>query len=236
MTLYRQLDFGRLASFFMLDGRQFRTPQPCGSQLVVPECPEAYDPDGTFLGAKQERWLLKRLGRSTARWNVLAQQVMMMRGDLGAALGSATPFLNPDAWDGYQVQRRRILDFLARERIGNPIVLTGDIHSAWVADLKPDFLDPASPVVATEFVCTSISSSFPETFVPLIEANLGPTSRNPHIKFFEGRHRGYTLCEVTPGQWRADFRIVDTLADPSSTVRTAASWVVDAGTPGVRPA
>jgi alkaline phosphatase D len=236
MTLYRQLDFGRLASFFMLDGRQFRTPQPCGSQLVVPECPGTYDPDGSFLGAKQERWLLKRLGRSTARWNVLAQQVMMMRGDLGAAIGSATPFFNPDAWDGYQVQRRRILDFLARERIGNPIVLTGDIHSAWVADLKPDFLDPASPVVATEFVCTSISSSFPETFVPLIEANLGPTSRNPHIKFFEGRHRGYTLCEVTPGQWRADFRIVDTLTDPSSTVRTAASWVVDAGTPGVRPA
>lgn len=69
-----------------------------------------------------------------------------------------------------------------------------------------------------------------------IEANLGPTSPNPHIFFFEGRHRGYTLCEVTPERWRAGFRIVDTLTDPNSAVRTASSWVVDAGTPGVRPA
>jgi len=29
---------------------------------------------------------------------------------------------------------------------------------------------------------------------------------------------------------------VDTLTDPNSTVRTAASWVVDAGIPGARPA
>jgi alkaline phosphatase D len=158
-----------------------------------------------------------------------------MRGDLGEALGSTTPFFNPDAWDGYQVQRRRVLDFLARERVDNPIVLSGDIHSAWVANLKPDFLDTASPTVAAEFVCTSISSSFPDSFVPLIEANLGPASRNPHILFFEGRHRGYTVCEVTPERWRADFRIVDVLSDPDSPVRTAASWVVDAGTPGARP-
>ena len=235
MTLYRQVDFGRLASFFMLDGRQFRTPQPCGAGVIVPECPDVFDPAATFLGSAQERWLFRRLGRSRTRWNVLAQQVMMMRGDLGAALGSTTPVYNPDAWDGYQAQRRRILDFLARERIANPIVLTGDIHSAWVANLKPDFLDPASPTVAAEFVCTSLSSDFPASFVSLVEANLGPTSRNPHILFFEGRHRGYTLCEVTPERWRADFRIVDTLSDPDSTVQTVASWVVDAGRPGARP-
>jgi alkaline phosphatase D len=235
MTLYRRFDFGRLASFFVLDGRQFRTPQPCGAGLIEPECPAVFDPEATFLGGRQERWLYRGLRRSRTRWNVLAQQVMMMRGDLGEALGSMAPVYNPDAWDGYQAQRQRILDFLARERVANPIVLTGDIHSAWVADLKQDFLNPASPTVASEFVCTSISSDFPAAFVSLVEANLGPSSRNPHIRFFEGRHRGYTLCEVTPERWRADFRIVETLSDPGSTVHTAAAWVVDAGTPGARP-
>jgi alkaline phosphatase D len=234
LTLYRQLDFGRLASFFMLDGRQFRTPQPCGAGLVVPECPDVFDPDATFLGNKQERWLYRGLRRSRARWNVLAQQVMMLRGDLGEALGSAEPVYNPDAWDGYQAQRQRILDFLASQRVANPIVLTGDIHSAWVADLKRNFLDPASPTVATEFVCTSIASAFLDEFIPLIEANLGPQSRNPHILFFEGRHRGYTLCEVTPERWRADFRIVERLTDPASAVRTAATWAVDAGVAGAQ--
>ena len=236
VTLYRKVDFGRLASFFVLDGRQFRTPQPCGGGLVIPECPEVFDPEATFLGTKQERWLYRGLKHSRARWNVLAQQVMMLRGDLGEALGSATPVYNPDAWDGYQAQRQRILDFLQRERIANPIVLTGDIHSAWVAGPQQNFLDPASATVATEFVCTSISSDFPTAFLSLIEPNLGPDSRNPHILYFEGRHRGYTLCEVTPDAWQSSFRIVDALADPGSAVTTAASWVVDAGNPGAHPA
>lgn len=239
MQLYRRLDFGRLARIFMLDGRQFRSDQPCvdpGSLGVGEECPAVYVEDRTFLGTRQERWLYAGLRRSRARWNVLAQQVMMMRGDLGQALGSTKPVYNMDAWDGYQAQRQRILDFLAREKPANPVVLTGDIHSAWVAELRQDFLDPASPIVAVEFVCTSISSSFLDSFIPIIEANLGPTSRNPHIRFFEGRHRGWTLCDVTPEQWRADFRIVENLRDPQSPVSTAGSWIVDAGAPGVRPA
>ncbi len=234
MTLYRRIDVGRLASFFVLDGRQFRTDQPCGGGVIVPECPGVSDPAGTFLGAKQEKWLVRGLGRSRARWNVLAQQVMMLRGDLGEALGSETPYYNPDAWDGYQAQRQRILDALVREAVPNPVVLTGDIHSAWVSDLKQNFLDRAAPAIGTEFVCTSISSEFPAGFVPLIEANLGPDSRNPHIKYFDGTHRGYTLCEVTRAAWRAEFRIVADGADPTSAVTTAAAWQVDAGTPGAR--
>jgi len=239
MQLYRRFDFGRLARIFMLDGRQFRSDQPCvepGSLGVGPECADVFAEDRTFLGTRQERWLYAGLRRSRARWNVIAQQVMMMRGDLGEALGSAVPVYNMDAWDGYQAQRQRILDFLARERPANPIVLTGDIHSAWVAELRQNFLDPTSPVVAVEFVCTSIASSFIDSFIPIIEANLGPNSRNPHIRFFEGRHRGWTLCNVTPERWQADFRIVQTLSDPASPVETVSSWVVDAGVPGVRPA
>jgi len=238
LTLYRTVDFGSLARFAVLDGRQYRTDQPCdaGGLPVIPECPGVYDEDGTFLGRQQERWLYRSLKRSRATWNVLAQQVMFLRGDLGEALGSAVPVFNVDAWDGYQAQRQRILDFLVDQQIANPIVLSGDIHSAWASDLRQDFLRPESPVVGSEFVCTSISSDFPAPFVPLIENNLGPTSPNPHILFFEGRHRGYTLIEVTPSLWRADFRIVDDLLDPESPVTVAASWVVEAGAPGTKPA
>ena len=54
--------------------------------------------------------------------------------------------------------RKRLLRFLADRRVPNPVVLTGDIHSNWVNDLKVDFDKPESPTVATEFVGTSISS------------------------------------------------------------------------------
>ena len=237
MFLYRHFDFGRLARIVMLDGRQYRTDQPCDAPDlgIAPSCPEDSSPAGTFLGARQEYYLRRALQRSRANWNVLAQQVMMMRGDLGAAFGSATPIYNMDAWDGYQAQRTRLLDFLAERQPSNPIVLTGDIHSAWAADLKRDFLDPTSPPVAVEFVCTSITSDFPASFVPLIEANLGPNSANPHIKYFEGRQHGYVRCTVTPGLWRSDYRAVDSILDPFAPASTIASWVVEDGVPGTRP-
>lgn len=234
MTLYRQLDFGALARIAVLDGRQFRTDQPCDPPPlgIVGECPDVFSQNGTMLGGRQEAWLYRTLGRSRATWNVVAQQTMMLRGDLGEALGSMSPIYNVDAWDGYQAQRRRIVDYFARGRLANPIVLTGDIHSAWVADLKEDFLRQESATVATELVGTSISTDFPAGFIPLIEPNIGPNTRNPHIKYFEGRHRGYLLCDVTPAEWRADFRAVDDVKDASSAVGTAASWIVRAGTPG----
>jgi alkaline phosphatase D len=238
MRLYRQLHFGRLADLFMIDGRQYRTDQPCVplAASVGVDCPGTQSPTATFLGGQQERWLTQGLQTSEARWNILAQTVLMMRGDLGAAFGSVTPYFNFDAWDGYQVQRQRLLDLLARGKAANPIVLTGDIHSAWVANLKQDFLNPASSTVGVEFVCTSITSDFPAVFVPLIEANLGPTSRNPHILYFEGRRHGYIRCDVTPALWRSDFRVVEDILSPTAPASTAASWVVENGVPGTVPA
>jgi alkaline phosphatase D len=237
MRIYRYFDFGSLARIVMLDGRQYRTDQPCDATSlgITFSCPEDSAPTGTLLGARQEQFLTRGLRRSRATWNVLAQQVMMMRGDLSAALGSAIPVFNMDAWDGYQAQRTRLLDFLATHRPSNPIVLTGDIHSAWAADLKQNFLDPTSATVASEFVCTSITSDFPPSFVPLIEANLGPNSNNPHIRFFEGRQRGYILCTVTPEVWQSDYRAVASILDPEAPGSTLATWVVESGVPGLQP-
>jgi alkaline phosphatase D len=63
-----------------------------------------------------------------------------------------------DNWDGHVQARARLMKFLAEARPANPIVMTGDIHSNWVADLKVDFNNPSSAVVGTELVGTSIST------------------------------------------------------------------------------
>jgi alkaline phosphatase D len=46
-----------------------------------------------------------------------------------------------------------------RNRVSNPVVVTGDWHSTFVNDIHLDFDQGASPAVATEFVGTSISSN-----------------------------------------------------------------------------
>jgi alkaline phosphatase D len=127
--------------------------------------------------------------------------------------------------------------FLAQESIQNTVVLTGDIHSSWAANLKADFTDARSPIVGAEFVCTSVTSVFGDGNHPLVLATL---PSNPHIRFFDGLHRGYALCSATPGNWITTYRAVQRASDPVFTVPSAdlplvdlASFGLTAGTPGL---
>jgi alkaline phosphatase D len=132
-----------------------------------------------------------------------------------------------EAWDGYAADRNRLLRFLWGRQPSNPVVLTGDIHSYLVSDLKVDNRRPDAPVVATELVGTSISSSAGgyEPFAKYLRDN-------PHIRFFDNRRRGYTRCTVIRQRWYTDLRVVDTVKRPGAGVRTLASFVVQDGRPG----
>ena len=46
-----------------------------------------------------------------------------------------------DVWSGYDVERRRLMEFLEARQPSNPVVLTGDIHANWVNDLRVDYQD-----------------------------------------------------------------------------------------------
>jgi alkaline phosphatase D len=230
MQLYRRLTFGNLAEFNILDTRQYRTDQPCGDDLK-PRCAEAFNPAATMTGQQQEQWLQQGLNQSQVRWNVIAQQTMLAEYDFDARSG--IDVFNMDQWDGYVAERNRLLSFLQQRRPSNPIVITGDIHSSWVHDLKADFSNPSSPTVGTEFVGTSISSDFPAQFIPPVQAALVD---NPHTKFFDGANRGYVRCTITRDRWQSDYRVVSSILDPNAPVTTLASFVVENGQPGAQPA
>jgi alkaline phosphatase D len=76
MLLYRRLTYGDIAEFSVLDTRQYRFDQPCGHG-ETPRCDAGFEFDATITGHEQERWLFEGLEASGARWNVIAQQVMM---------------------------------------------------------------------------------------------------------------------------------------------------------------
>ncbi|MDZ4849118.1 MAG: alkaline phosphatase D family protein [Pirellulaceae bacterium] len=225
LQLYRRARYGRLANFEILDTRQYRTDQPSGDGKK-PLLEGAFDPKATLLGDTQERWLMSGLLQSTAQWNILAQQVMMARVDLKAGEES---LFSMDQWPGYDVARKRLLKFIADRRVPNPVVLTGDIHSNWVNDLKVDFNYPDDPTVATEFVGTSISSSGNGIDEPKGLNDL--LSENPFVKFHNAQ-RGYVSCEVTPESWRSDYQIVEYVDRPGAPLVTRASFIVENGHPG----
>jgi alkaline phosphatase D len=228
MQLYRGVPYGRLIDFAMLDTRQYRTDQPNGDGRK-PLSAEALDPKATILGDKQEQWLMSRLLASEAAWNVLGQQVMMARVDVRPGEGEEFPM---DQWSGYDAGRKRLLRFLAERQIPNPVVLTGDIHSNWVNDLKIDFDKPDDATVASEFVGTSISSG--GNGMAKTERTDKMLSENPFVRF-QNSERGYVSCTITPKEWRSDYQVVEFIDKPGAPLVTRASFVVESGTPGAKP-
>ena len=179
-----------------------------------------------MIGFAQEAWLDAGLARGKAQWNLIAQDVLMAqlrqknpRGEFGYWT---------DDWDGYPAGRRRLLRRIAQTKVSNPVVIGGDIHAFFANDLRVDFDDPNSPVVATEFVGTSVTSAGPPQ--DLIAATLPD---NPHVRFFEGRKRGYVSVDVDAKQMTTRLRVISDVTDPNASVLTLKTFAVESGKPGV---
>jgi alkaline phosphatase D len=225
LQLYRSFQFGDLMAMNVLDTRQYRDDQSCpkgkgGGQVIA--CPERLDPARSLLGQTQEQWLATQLTQSKALWNVIAQQYLVSELKQGNGYWS-------DGWDGYPATRERLFKVLQTQQISRPIFLGGDIHSFWVSDLKLDYQNPNAPIIAHEFVGTSISSN--GISYELVQGFL---TQNPHIKFFDSRQRGYMRCSVTRDRWRSDLQVVDTVKQPQSSMQTLATFEVDPNQLGVR--
>jgi alkaline phosphatase D len=230
LPLFQRRGFGDLATFHVLDTRQYRDDQACatpergGGQVVAP-CAELDDPRRTLLGTQQERWLLHGLSGGATRWNIIAQPMLMAPLDQepGPARGVWT-----DGWDGYPAARERILGHIAGHGTANPVVIGGDIHSFWASELSPQ---GSRRPVATEFVGSSISSNPPshERFAAMLPDN-------PHVKFFDARPRGYVRCDLTPERLDVAFRALADVRDPATTVSTLAAFTVESGQARVQTA
>ncbi|WLI09668.1 alkaline phosphatase D family protein [Pseudomonas sp. FP597] len=233
MRIYRRLDYGRLARLHVLDGRQYRSEQPCvlpnGSHqghIATNPCSDLRDPARTMLGWQQEAWLDQGFAQSKAQWNLIAQDLLvapLAQRDLT----NHKPGRWTDGWDGYMANRTRMLASIERNRVKNPVFWAGDIHSFWVTDLHAEADKPDSPVVATEFVGSSVTSDGPsyEAFNKILPLN-------PHVKFFDSRQRGYMSVELKEQQMLTHFRVISDPRDPAAGVSTLKSFVVESGRAG----
>ena len=236
MRITGRLDWGRLARIHLIDDRQYRDVQVCpkpgrggSNTIALKACPEFLDARRTLLGAEQERWLAE--GWDTTRpWNLLTQQTLMARFSwTDPSDGNGTYWT--DGWDGYPAARNRLLDVVVQRKVPGAVVLGGDVHSNYVTDLKADYDDAKSNVIATEFCGTSITSlSLPQ---PRIDA---ARAFNPHIHYGRGDQRGYMRFALSATELQMQVRVVDNALDPASGITTAARFAVDALKPGAVPA
>ena len=123
--------------------------------------------------------------------------------------------------------RNRLLGVVAERKVPGVVVLGGDVHSNYVADLKADFDDPRSPVVASEFCGTSITSlSLAQSRVDAVRGF------NPHVRFGRSDQRGYLSIELDAKQMNVRLQTVDRPLDPASGITTTARFAVEADRAG----
>ena len=235
LRIHQRVDFGRLATIFLLDTRQYRAPQACGpagrlgSSTFDPQaCPEWADPARTLLGSEQEGWLDQSLAQPGGSWTVLGQSTLFGLRDNQPGPGQR---LWNDGWDGYPAARQRLTDTLQRRAVANPVVLGGDVHENWVGHVLADYARPEDTPIGVEFCGTSISSRSGGN-----SRTAARLAENPHFVFAEAQRKGYGLCEFTPGRLTTTLRVVDDVRRADAGIETLARFTVAAGRPVIERA
>jgi alkaline phosphatase D len=233
MRVYDRFTFGDLIEISMIDGRQYRSREACygppnkgGGHVETNEsCPERLSAGRSMMGFAQEAWLYAGFANSKAQWNLIGQDVLMAQ--YREKQKDLEGFWTDD-WDGYPANRTRLLQRIADTRVSNPVVVGGDIHSFFANDLRVNFDEPSSPIVATEFVGTSISSyALP---YDVLAQTLGD---NPQVHFFESRKRGYVSVDLDRNKMQVNMRAVSDAHDPNAGISTLKAFAVENGKPGV---
>jgi len=227
IRLYRRFAFGDLADLIMLDTRGLRDQQVRADDLAG-----LADPRRTLLGSAQEAWLFDTLRASNSAgtpWRILGQQVLF-----SPLTPPGMPTLKTDAWEGYPAARERVLDMLARDRIGDVTILTGDVHSSWAFDVARQpwsgyGRETGSGSMAVEIVTPAVSS--PPMFSVPSQRELADVLRPrlPHLKLLEGESRGYVLLEIRPDRLQAEYYFVPTVTERTDHERKAASFICERG-------
>jgi alkaline phosphatase D len=245
LRIYRRLTFGDLADLVLLDTRVIgREEPPARGARPVATVPRR---DRSLLGDAQRAWLRAELGGSTARWRLLGNQVMLSPLRALDVPGALEPLLrplglvaggigvNPGQWDSYPGERAALLEFLRAGAIGNVVVLTGDLHSSWAAEVTLDPRDDgAAPAV--EFVTPAVTSdSFAATVFPSVPRAVPLFERlirwmNPHVRYLDTTAHGYLTVDVVPERLQVDYWHVDRRRRDARE-RWGGGWVVPAGEP-----
>lgn len=204
-----------------------QTWQLIGSQVLA-----RYDVTPNFLDAST----LTPTDKATISAVIDAQfgpGVGALFGQLGQQ-GAPNP-ATADAWNGYPAARGRFYGSMLKA--ANPVVLSGDSHNAWAANL-------AAPTavgllkVAVEFGGTSVTSpgyeeSFPgvdpKKLADVVVSSQQAASPGDKITWADLSHRGYMVVHVSMQRVTTEYVLFDSVFNPAGYAKGTKVFTVQAG-------
>ena len=230
LRMHDRFRWGRLADLWMLDGRQYRSPQVCNDDATAGghvrwRCHALAEDTGTMLGAAQEHWLHTGLRDASGRWKLVGQATQIS--PWGVPTPDGQRLVYSDGWDGYPAARARLLQHIATHQLDNVVFLGGDVHRHVAAQVRAQPDRPESPVIASEFVTSSVTTAgLPDPVMSWIRRS------NPDILHARSDERGYMLLDVTDRSLHCVARATGFPVLAHSALHTQARFRVDAGRAG----
>jgi alkaline phosphatase D len=280
LEIYRSLRWGRHVELVLLDERYHRDDHlipegpidrevghiqknsAFGSRtFVIKDVFDAREaatsPAPTMLGVVQRDWAIATLNASTATWKLLASPLVVAQMVLDLTGYAQLPdmfrkrfYFKTDQWDGFRSERRMLLESCGA--VDNLVVLSGDLHGFYAAELYADF-DARTEPLAVEYAVSAISAPtvdvqldavvaanpFLEAFglrelIPQFDANLLAT--NPHIVHADSTHNGFAIVDVRPHELTVELVPVTDVTSPTGRAATATSFRTPSGSRRVLPA
>lgn len=268
--LYRTLQYGPLLEIIIPDLRSYRDAQLIQSgdhwMNSDPDFMRAAGRENrTMMGRSQFEWFAGALSSSTAKWQIIANEVMFAPMTLPHSLDPnlhrwlvdtvglpehGIP-LNPDQWDGYMAERQKIVDLIAGQPDKNVVFLTGDIHSSWASDIPKDVFGYRTghntKAVAAEFVTPSVTANGAFDSMCVSREFDAPTRQllrtgqdlltgiDRWFKWINFTYHGYMAVEVNQETTQCDWHFVDHVLSKDTRFRLGRSFQTRVGAPGARP-
>jgi alkaline phosphatase D len=212
--IYRKLSYSNLADIILADAMQFKD-----QDIIAPG-------ENSMLGNEQFQWFMQTLNNSTAQWKVVGTQKNFTRWKVAALaqlVGDPEGTLSTKSWDGYDLERLKIVEALRDSQINNVIFLSGDMHVSIAAEVAIDPIDSINynaetgdGSYAVEFMPTSIGRGnfdergFSATFLNVVYDV--SNASNPHHRYLEVTEHGYGILHLKKDSSLAQFWYQDILS------------------------
>ncbi len=213
--IYRKLSFGPLADLMMLDERL----EGRSAQVDSLKHPDYLDETRSMLGAEQLTWFTQSLSESKATWKIIGNQVIFSDLNMGPLFPKAP--LNLDAWDGYPIEKKKILNHVQSEDLENILFVTGDTHCSWAFEVpfsSESYKNNSKNTLAVELGTPSITSANYDYYttldtVKMVEQWYQDPDLNPHLKYVNLHEHGYIQLTLSPEAALAEWYYAESIGE-----------------------